>query len=151
MSCIIGTLKLKVLTLGAREALPSLRETNFKAFRVAGAQDPSFNLTWPIYSMGRHRIQHQTPPQKPAICYFGRGRLIFKLKFQVRMNSVGTLGCQEGFASLDLRRQRQDGQGWSEYLDAKLPGALLNECPDCRVGKYGSEKICRVDQIRHLE
>jgi hypothetical protein len=78
MSRIIWTLNLKVLTLGAREALPALRETNFKAFRAAGAQNPSFYLTWSIYRLGRYRIQHKTPPQCPAIYYFGRGRLIFK-------------------------------------------------------------------------
>ncbi len=64
--------------LEAREAMPSLRETNFKAFRVAGAQNPSFYLTWSIYRLGRHRIQHKTPPQYPVIYYVGRCRLIFK-------------------------------------------------------------------------
>jgi hypothetical protein len=33
----IWTFKLKVTILRAREALPSLRKTNFKAFRVPGA------------------------------------------------------------------------------------------------------------------
>jgi hypothetical protein len=104
MNRIIRTLNLKVLTLGAREAMPSLRETNFKAFRVAGAQNTSFYLTWPIYRLGWHRIQHKTPPQKPAIYYFGRGRLIFKLKFQVQMNSVGKLGMRDDSAPAVRRR-----------------------------------------------
>jgi hypothetical protein len=98
MSRIIRTLKLKILTLGAREALPSLRETNFKAFRVAGSQNPSFYLTWSIYRLCRYRIQQKTPPQKPAIYYFGRGRLIFKLKFLVQMNSVGKWGIRDDTA-----------------------------------------------------
>jgi hypothetical protein len=112
MSRIIRTLNFKVLTLRAREALPSLRETNFKTFRVAGAQNPSFYLTWSIYCLGWHWIQHKTPPECTAIYYFGRGRYIFKLKFQVQMNSVGKLGMRDDAAQA-VGRQGQGGQGWS--------------------------------------
>ncbi len=54
---------------------------------------------------------------------------------------MGALGGKGKYTALGLRRQGQSSQGWSECLHAKLPGALLDECPDSRVRNRGSEKI----------
>src|SRR5208283_232977 len=66
-------------------------------------------------------------------------------------NSMGALGGNGRYTALDLRMQGQSGQGWSECFHARLPGALLNEYPDCRVRKRGSQKIMLIDQVGHLE
>ena len=43
----------------------------------------------------------------------------------------GSLWDDGRYTPLAVKRQGQGGQGWSECLHAKLPGDLLNECPDC--------------------
>jgi len=34
-----------------------------------------------------------------------------------------------------LSYEDKSSQGWSESLHARFPGALFDECPDCRVKK----------------
>ena len=81
MDRIVRTLKLEIVTLEAGEALPPIGEANFKAFRVAGAQDASFHLTWPIYHSRWNRVQHNTPPESTVTYYVGKRYPVLELNF----------------------------------------------------------------------